>query len=337
MESPRPFIVDSHQDIAWHVHKYRRDFSLTEAPGKAMVTLPFLLAGGVALSFVTLFAEHNAPRPVRRKRLLRELEFYLELPEKFPRNVMQVASVEELHDLRGKAAAGGEVWGFMLAMEGADLLESPDEIQMFHEKGLRMLSLTWNERNRWAAGANHQGGLTQEGALLLHKMRELGIILDVSHLNEQSFFDAAKQWSGPLCATHSNPAALCENTRNLTDEQLHLLHERGAVVGTLLYNGFLDSSWRSGGPQTPLPRVAEHIEYLIGSLGSGGVGIGSDFDGGLTANNTPEGLNTIADLPELGAELQRRGHSAGLVAGVLGENWFQFLGRHLPQRASPRP
>ncbi len=318
------------------MHKYRRDFSLTETAEKAMITLPALFTGGVVLSCVTLFAEHNAPRSVRRKRLLRELEFYLELPEKFPQHVMQVASVDELRDLRERAASSAEVWGFLLAMEGADLLESPDELQVFHEKGLRMLSLTWNERNQWATGAKHHGGLTRKGALLLHKMRELGIVLDVSHLNEESFFDALGQWSGPVCATHSNPAALCEDTRNLTDEQLQSMQERGAVVGTLLYNGFLDSSWQSGGPQTPMSRVAEHVEYLLGHLGSESVGIGSDFDGGLTAKNTPEGLDTIADLPKLGAELKRRGSTNEIVAGVLGENWFRFFERHLPPRASPR-
>jgi len=337
VESPRPFIVDSHQDIAWHVHKYKRDFSLTEAAGKAMITLQTLFAGGVVLSCVTLFAEQNAPRSTRRKRLLRELEFYLELPEKYPQHVMQVASVEELRELRERAASGAEVWGFLLAMEGADLLESPDELQMFHEKGLRILSLTWNERNQWATGASHQGGLTRKGATLLQRMRELGFIFDVSHLNEQSFFDALGQWYGPVCATHSNPAALCDDTRNLTNEQLQLMRERSAIVGALLYNGFLDSSWQSGDPQTPLPRVAEHLEYLMDRLGSESVGIGSDFDGGLTAMNTPEGLDTIADLPKLGAELQRRGSTDEIVAGVLGENWFRFLERHLPQQASLRP
>jgi membrane dipeptidase len=330
VESPRPFIVDSHQDIAWHVHKYKRDFSLAETAGKALITLQALFAGRVVLSCVTLFAEHNAPRSTRRKRLLRELEFYLELPEKYPQNVMQVASAQSLHDLRERAASGAEVWGFLLAMEGADLLDSPDELQMFSEKGLRVLSLTWNERNQWATGAKHRGGLTRTGALLLHKMHELGIIFDVSHLNEQSFFDALGLWNGPVCATHSNPAALCDDTRNLTDGQLQLLRERSAVAGALLYNGFLDSSWQSGSQQTPLPRVAEHIEYLLGHLGCESVGIGSDFDGGLTARNTPEGLDTIADLPKLGAELKRRGCSDETVAGVLGENWLRFFERHLP-------
>jgi len=319
------------------VHKYKRDFSLGEAAGKAMITLPSLLASGVMLSCVTLFAEHNAPRSTRKKRLMRELEFYLELPEKYPQHVMQVTGVQSLHELREKTASGDEVWGFLLAMEGVDLLDAPDELEMFYEKGLRVLSLTWNERNQWAAGAKHRGGLTRKGAALLESMRELGIILDVSHLNEQSFFDALGQWNGPVCATHSNPAALCDDTRNLTDGQLQLLRERSAIVGTLLYNGFLDSSWQIGDPQTPLACVAEHIEYLTEHLGSDSVGIGSDFDGGLTARNTPEGLDTIADLPKLGAELKRRGHSDNVVAGVLGENWFRFFERHLPKQASPQP
>lgn len=337
MESPRSFIVDSHQDIAWHVHKYKRDFSLDEAAEKAMITLPSLLAGGVMLSCVTLFAEHNAPRSTRKKRLTRELEFYLELTEKHPQRVIQITSAQSLRGLRERWTSGDEVWGFLLSMEGADLLDSPDELEMFYEKGLRVVSLTWNERNQWAAGARHRGGLTHKGAALLNSMGKLGIILDISHLNEQSFFDALEQWNGPVCATHSNPASMCEDSRNLSNTQLHLLRERNAVVGTLLYNGFLDSSWQSGGPQTPLPRVAEHIEYLLAHLGTESVGIGSDFDGGLTAKNTPKGLDTIADLPKLDAELKRRGRTDEVVAGVLGENWFRFFERHLPKKAIPQP
>jgi membrane dipeptidase len=164
----------------------------------------------------------------------------------------------------------------------------------------------------------------------MNKMRQLGMILDVSHLNEESFFDVTGRWDGPLCATHSNAAALCEDTRNLTDEQLQVLSERDAVVGALLYNGHLKDSWASDSPPIPLSRAAEHIEHLVGQLGEDKVGIGSDFDGGLTPANTPEGLNTIADLPKLGLELQRRGHSDRMVADVLGENWFRFFARHLP-------
>ncbi len=319
------------------MHKYKRDFSLTERQGKAMITLPALLKSPVVLSCVTLFAEHNASRSVRKARLERQLEFYLELPRRYPESVMQVKSANELRHLRERAIAGEEVWGFILMMEGADLLDSPDELDALHAKGLRILSLTWNERNQWAGGAKNRGGLTAKGAEFLGKMRELGMILDVSHLNEQSFFDAADKWECPLCATHSNAAALCKNTRNLTDDQLRALKERGAVVGALLYNGLLDCSWNSGDPLVPLSRVAEHIEYLIGHMGEDRVGIGSDFDGGLTPANTPEGLNSIADLPKIQAELLRQGHHDELVANVLGGNWLRFFERHLPVDANPQP
>ncbi len=333
MNQGRSFIIDSHQDIAWHVSKYRREFAPQALPARnnAMIVLPALLRGGVMLSCVTLFVEPNSSREARQKRLAQQLEFYLALPKKHPGQVVHIAASDDLRSLRERFESGERIWGFMLAMEGADLLDQPHELAVLHGKGLRMLSLTWNERNQWATGANHTGGLQPAAKLLLQEMKQLGMILDVSHLSRQSFHDALEIWDGPVCASHSNPAALCPHRRNLTDDQLGILRERSAVVGTLLYSGLLLESWRDGdAQQVPLSLVGEHIEYLMMHLGEEGVGIGSDFDGGLSARNTPEGLNTIADLPKVGEELASRGHNPQAVAKVLGGNWFQFLLNHLP-------
>lgn len=295
-----------------------------------MVTLESLLGGGVGLSFATLFVDRDYPRERRKQRLREQVEFYAELPEKYP-PVTRVRNRRELAKLESEWASGQRAWGFCLLMEGAELLDSPLELDDYFHQGLRILSLTWNDANQWATGARHTGGLKAAGPELLARMSELGIILDVSHLNRQSFFEVLKAWEGPVVATHSNPDALCPHFRNLDNEQLSLLKQRDAVVGVLLGNGFLQPGWKEGAPQTPLSVVVKHIEHLVEHLGENGVGIGSDFDGGLTPATTPEGLDSVADLPKIGEAMRERGLSEELISKVLGGNWLRFLHNHLPQ------
>jgi len=295
-----------------------------------MVTLDALLRGGVGLSFATYFVDREAPHEARWQRLQREAEFYQSLPQEYAQAV-QVRNLSDLARLESAFSSGEKIWGFCLLMEGAELIRSPDELDHWYERGLRLLSLTWNDDNQWAAGARQRGGLKPAGKRLLARMAELGFILDVSHLNRQSFFEVMEVWDGPVVATHSNADAICPLFRNLTDKQLALLSEREAVVGVLLGNALLQPGWQDGDPPTPLTVVMAHIEHLIQQLGEGGVGIGSDFDGGLTPANTPEGLDSVADLPRIGEAMSERGFSDELVSKVLGGNWLRFLRHHLPQ------
>lgn len=295
-----------------------------------MVTLGELLRGGIMLSFVSLFAEHIAPRDRRKQELQRQLEYYTSLPAQFPGVVFQITNREELAALRARHEAGNAVWAFVMTLEGADLIDTPDELLALHEKGLRIAGLTWNETNQWAGGARQLGGMRDKGVEFLATMRRLGIILDVAHINQRSFSDEMKHWDGPVCATHGNPFSLCRHPRNYTDVQLAELRARGAVMGTLLYNGLLAERWKEDGPSVKLGEVCAHIEHLLEHLGPEGVGIGSDFDGGPLPAHTPEGLDTVADLAKIGEAMQARGHSAQAAANVLGENWYRFLMRHLP-------
>jgi membrane dipeptidase len=295
-----------------------------------MVTLEGLLSGGVMLSLVSLFAEHNEPRELRKQALQWQLEYYDSLPALFPGIIHKVQARGDLESLRRDYQSGKRVWGFVMAMEGADLLDKPSETAWWYEQGVRILALTWNERNQWAAGARQMGGLTKQGKELLSEARSAGYILDVSHINQQGFDDELVQWDGPVCATHGNPFALCRHPRNYTDGQLDELAAREGVMGVLLYNGLLAERWREGSPKVPLATVCAHIEHLLEHLGSSGVGIGSDFDGGPTVLHTPEGMQTVKDLRLLGDALLARGHGEKLAEDVLGGNWYRFLARHLP-------
>ncbi len=295
-----------------------------------MVTLQGLLRGRVMLSLVSLFAEHNAPREARKQELRWQLDYYRSLPAQFPGVVFHICDIAGLVTLRARYEAGDEVWGFVLALEGADLLDAPENLHELHAQGVRIAALTWNERNQWAGGAKQLGGVQKPGVEFLRTMREAGLILDVSHINQQSFNDEMQLWDGPVCATHGNPFSLCRHPRNYSDEQLAVLRSRKAVMGVLLYNGLLADRWSEDGPPVRLSGVCAHIEHLLEHLGPEGVGIGSDFDGGPLAVHTPEGLDSVVDLAKIGEVMQARGHSAQAAANVLGENWYRFLMRHLP-------
>jgi len=295
-----------------------------------MVTLESLLAGGIGLSIATYFVEREGGRDQRQQRLREQVDFYKALGEDCPQ-AMQVRNRADLGRLESDFAEGREIWGFCLLMEGVELLDSPEQLEGFRNGGVRLLSLTWNEANQWASGARNRGGLKAAGRELLSAMSELGIILDVSHLNRQSFFEVLEAWRGPVVATHSNADALCPSFRNLTDEQLAVLRERDVVAGVLLGNGFLQLKWKDGDPPTPLSVVVDHIAYLIDHLGEDAVGIGSDFDGGLTPATTPQGLDSAAHLPRIGEAMREHGLSEEVVSKVMGGNWLRFLREHLPE------
>jgi len=216
-------------------------------------------------------------------------------------------------------------------MEGADLLESPSELQRIWESGVRIISLTWNEENQWAGGAKSDGRLTAKGKDFLAEMERIGFILDVSHLNEKSFWDAMGVWDGQVVATHSNCHRICPHPRNLKDEQLKELRDRNGIVGILLFNGFLDPDWKEGDKRLSMDAVCAHAYHLLEILGEKGVAIGSDFDGGIGPSDTPLGLDKVSDLWKVAGALLDAGVARGDVKGIMGENWVRLLTRALPE------
>lgn len=330
--TPRAFAVDGHQDIAWHMLYYNRGFSEKENPKGAMITLESLWEGGVLISIASIFVEHDKSRDERRTIFERQLDIYDNLTS-YP-GVVKLTSPSAISKTREKFEGEEKVWGFILQLEGADLLGSPDELDSLYERGLRIASLTWNEGNQWAGGARSSTGLTDRGKQFLAKLKELGIILDVSHLNERSFWEVLDTWEGPVIASHSNAFAICPHPRNLKDDQIREISLRGGIVGTLLYNGLISPNWEEGHKRLPLDALVSHIIHMLGIASEYSVAIGSDFDGGITREDTPQGMNKISDLWLIAEELDKKGVKADVVRRVMGLNWFNFLLKNL---GSPKP
>jgi membrane dipeptidase len=211
-------------------------------------------------------------------------------------------------------------------MEGADPIVAPDDLPKWWAKGLRLVGLSWGG-TRYAGGTGAPRGLSPEGRELVVALREIGMALDASHLAEQSFCDAVEIGPGNLFASHSSAQALVPGDRQLSDAMIRAIGERNGIVGLPLYNLFLDKTWSFDKrfPVTLGDQFRLHAEHVAGLIGWDKVAIGSDLDGGFGLLETPEEIDTVADLREIGAVLPREARD-----GVLGGNWLRFLERVLP-------
>ncbi len=217
----------------------------------------------------------------------------------------------------------------VMHLEGAEPLE-PDlsDLERWYDRGLRSVGITWSRPNAFGEGVPFRfpsspdtgPGLTGAGASLVHACNLLGILVDVSHLNEAGFWDVARITQAPIVATHSNAHALCPSTRNLTDRQLDAIAESGGVVGVNFGVLFLRAD---GGrdASTPMAEIVRHVDYLVARMGADHVAFGSDFDGAVI----PDELGGIAGLPRLVDALRARGHDEETIAKITHRNWLRVL------------
>jgi len=308
------FIVDAHEDIAFHLSYFNRDFNDTKA--SCMITLPWLQEAEVRLVFNTIFVHPNH-RPHRTvKEAKRQVEIYEQIYEKYKNAVKKISNSDDLEELEKNNKIG-----FLTLMEGADpLVQNIDELKFYHDRGLRVLGLSWNNSNRFASGTETSRGLTEDGVRLIEKVNEMGITLDLSHLNEKSFWQAIDLTQLIPIATHSNARSLTDHPRNLRDEQLKAISERDGVVGIVFYNSFLKTK---DSPPT-LEDIFDHTDYIINLCGENHVGIGTDLDGGRICE-FPKEINRISKLSLVTNYFLERGYSRERVEKSIGRNVLSVM------------
>jgi len=361
--------VDAHEDLAWNMLTFGRDYTRsvaetraaergTSIPGHNGDTLlgwPEWIQGRVGVVFATLFSA-----PLRRKegdwdilcyadpqqanRLYRQqVEAYHRLVEeqvdKFrliqrAGDLQQIEAAWEAFPASGELSAAPPI-GLVLLMEGADGVRDPAELPEWYEAGVRILGPAW-AGTRYAGGTGDPGKFTKEGHALLEAMAEVGMALDLSHLSEEAAREGLDRYPGVVLASHSNARALVWESRaperHLSDEVIRGLAERQAVIGVVLYNRFLLGEWtrEQGRQAVTLDRIVTQIDHICQLVGTADhVGIGTDFDGGFGLQDTPQGLDSIADLGFIGSALQARGYGQGEVEAILGGNWLRILRRIL--------
>ena len=217
----------------------------------------------------------------------------------------------------------------VLHLEGAEAIDPQLEaLDQWYAAGLRSLGPVWSRINAFAHGVPFAfpstpdigPGLTEAGTALVTRCAELGILVDLSHLNAAGFWDTARLEAGPLVASHSGAHAICPASRNLTDPQLDAIGSSGGLVGIVYATPFLRPDFGDE-PETPLALIAEHARYVAERIGPQHVALGSDFDGATI----PAELGDVAGLPRLVEALRQAGFGEDELAGICWHNWRRVL------------
>ncbi len=239
----------------------------------------------------------------------------------------QIKIVRSADELQACIDAG--IFAAILHFEGAEAIdEDLNALEVYYQAGMRSLGIVWSRPTIFAHGVpiafpsspDIGPGLTDAGKRLVKRCNELGIMIDLSHMNEAGFWDVAALSDAPLVATHSNVHALCQISRNLTDKQLDAIKASDGMVGLNFATGFLneDGVWDS---DRPLDVMVRHLDYLVERLGETRVGLGSDYDGA----RVPDAVGDVSKLPNLIAALQDAGYNDELLHKLSHQNWVRVL------------
>jgi len=346
-------IIDCHLDLSWNALGWNRDLRLTaketrtmETPlvdqghgrGMGTVSFPDLRRGEIGLCVATLLARRN-PRgnyvnlDFRTQEIAcavarGQFAWYRQLEEDgVCRIITDLAGFEAAYKA-WLAAATDEPLGFIISMEGADPILAPNQLERWYREGLRAIGLAHYGPSAYAHGTGCTGPLTDQGRDMLKAMDELGVILDLTHLADESFWEATKLFKGPVWASHNNCRAITPADRQFSDDQIRCIIERGGVIGAALDNWMIVPNWNTDAanrPNVTLAHVVDHMDHICQLAGNAKhVAIGSDLDGGFGREQSPSDLDTIADMQNFAPILRQRGYSEEDIAGIFHGNWARF-------------
>ncbi len=346
---------DAHLDMAWNALEFNRNLMLSAAEiresekhyagivsGPNTVSWTELKRGRIGTIITTLLS--------RLHRKDRALTFYQSDEAAYGASMGQLAYYKgmcrrgTLREITDKAILNSHIaaWesssddtklpiGYILSMEGAYGVLGAEQIHEWHAAGLRILGPAHYGPNRYCYGTGSEGGFTDEGRQLLKEMRKAGVILDVTHLADQSLWEALELYDGPVLASHHNSRTLVPGDRQLTDEMIKALAARGAVIGASFDSWMIVPGWKIGvtDPATcRLEHLANHTDHICQLLGTTKhCGLGTDLDGGFGKEQSPSDLETIAELHKFTDILRDRGYSEADVTGIAYRNWIEFFRR----------
>jgi membrane dipeptidase len=293
--------------------------------------------GGLDAEFFAIYVDKKyAKEGGAARRALDMIDSVYEQARRHPESLEMAHTAADIRRIHrsGKISA-------LMGIEGGHAIEdSLSALRQFYKLGVRYMTLTHTNTNNWADSAGgignpaekRHGGLSDFGKEVVREMNRLGMMVDISHVGDETFFDCIETSRAPLIASHSSCRALTNVPRNMTDEMLKALQKKGGVVMINFYNGFINTEYAKPGAPAPavtskiatMEMLMAHFEHAIKVAGIDHVGIGSDFDGvdGLL----PPGMEDVSKLPAITYELLRRGYSEADVKKVLGENLLRVMG-----------
>ncbi len=350
-------IIDAHLDLSWNALQWNRNLldsvytirtkeAGVQGKGRAnnTVAFPEMRQGKIALAFATMLARSTglAAPYIDYGSIAQaygvaygQLAYYraLEADEQVriiteTRGLNDHIAEWQLWDSSGNNDAPPPL-GFVLSMEGADPIQTPDQLQDWYDAGLRLLGPTHYGPGRYAGGTNTEIGFSDIGKELLKVMESIGMALDMTHLCDQAFWEAIDLYNGPLLASHQNCRALVPHQRQFSDEQIKVVIERGGVLGAAFDTWMLKPGWvrgQSSNADVFISHVVDHIDHLCQLAGNANhAAIGTDLDGGFGREQSPADLDTIADLQMIPAQLADRGYSRADIDKIMHGNWLRLL------------
>jgi membrane dipeptidase len=363
------YVIDTHNDMPTKVLDEGYDPDVRHAPGfgprEGHTDLPRLVESGITAEFLSdwIDAPYAKTPGASFARALRYADTIRAFVRRHPAELLFATTAADVR----RAKAEGKV-AILIGVEGGHAIEnSLQNLEELYRRGARYMTLTWNNGNDWAGSSigvdgTRTGGLTDFGRQVVRRMNELGMLVDISHVSDSTFFDAVAASTAPVIASHSSARALNDHPRNLSDEQLRAVARDGGVVNVNFYSRFIDPTVRAAmdsvdrqweaaraeamqAPgadtaavariyderhremyaalrQTPLSVLVDHIDHIAKVAGVDHVGLGSDFDG---VSALPAGMEDVTALARIAQALLDRGYSESDVQKILGGNMLRVM------------
>ena len=352
------FIIDAHLDLSMNALEWNRDLrqpvghlrererGLTDKADRAKgtVSLPDLRRGNIGLVVATQIGRYVAPgNPLPGWHSPEQAWAQTQGQRNWYETMVDAGEMVQIRDLAGldKHLAhwndgtpnDRKPIGYILSLEGADSLVTPAYVERAHAYGLRAIGPAHYGPGRYAQGTDATGFMGAAGHALLREMERFNLILDATHLCDDSFWEALAHFNGPVWASHNNCRALVNHNRQFSDEQIRALIDRDAVIGGPLDAWMMVPGWVRG-ESTPqsmhcnLAVMVDHLDHICQLAGNARhIGIGSDLDGAFGREQSPYDLDTIADLQRVPDLLRQRGYTEADITNVMHGNWLRFLRR----------
>ena len=361
-------VVDTHNDLLWTASMKGIPFD-QDLTGKTHSDLARFKKGGVDVQIFSVFCDERFGKDTAFSFANRCIDSLYAVAARNGDKMVMVSTPAQLQQaVREKKLAA------MMGVEGGHMIEDKIAyLDSFYKRGVRYMTLTWNNSTSWATSAADETGnkdlrhkgLTAFGKQVVQRMNSLGMLVDVSHVGEQTFWDAINTTTKPVIASHSCVHAICPVPRNLKDEQIKAVAKNGGVIHLNFYSGFLNSNFQhritafhnkhrkeldslqalkwpnyemedyllaqypaeAADLRPPLSLLLDHIDYIVKLAGINHVGLGSDFDG---ISSAPKELKDVTNLPLITKGLQQRGYTKKDIQKILGENFLRVFAASQP-------
>ena len=352
----KSIVVDTHGDILYNQIQSGIDIGKLQATGN--FDLPRAKKGGLDVQVFSIWCDEKGGFNMAN----RQIDSLYSLINRYPDRIQLVTNASQLTN-----AVKQQKLAALIGVEGGHMIENDlGKLEALAKRGMIYLTLTWNNSTPWASSAAQESkgevampGLSDFGKSVVRKLNELGVLVDLSHVGEQTFYDAIQLSSKPVLVSHSCVYGINPVPRNLKDDQIKAVGKNGGVISINFYSGFLDPTFsakqqnflikhkpelkeltdkygrskaidtlialhkeKADESRPKIERIIDHIDYVVKLIGVDHVGIGADFDG---AESFPQGMDSVADYPKITAALLKRGYSDADVQKIMGGNFVRLL------------